>query len=85
MWWKRRPSGRSGLPGPASPATRANTPKRAMVTVAVVAIALGMLFPAFGISLIVVLIAEGIIAARRDHASRVTSTTTSRSVDPSPE
>jgi len=85
MWWKRRPSGRSGLPGPASPATRANTPKRAMVTVAVVAVALGVLFPAFGISLIVVLIAEGIIAARRDHASRVISTTTSRSVDPSPE
>jgi uncharacterized iron-regulated membrane protein len=85
MWWKRRPSGRSGLPGPASPATRANTPKRAMVTVAVVAVTLGVLFPAFGISLIVVLVAEAIIAARRDHASRVTSTTTSRSVDPSPE
>jgi uncharacterized iron-regulated membrane protein len=85
MWWKRRPSGRSGLPGPASPVTRANTPKRAMVAVAVVAIALGVLFPVFGISLIVVLVAEAIIAARRDHASRVTSTTTSRSVDPSPE
>ncbi|BBY61477.1 membrane protein [Mycolicibacterium sarraceniae] len=85
MWWKRRPSGRSGLPGPTSPATRANTPKRAMSTVAVVAVALGLLFPAFGISLIVVLVAEAIIAARRDHASRVTSTTTSRSVDPSPE
>lgn len=85
MWWKRRPEGGSGLPGPASPATRANTPKRAMVTIAVIAIALGVLFPIFGISLIVVLVAEGIIAARRDHASRVTSTTTSRSVDPSPE
>ncbi|MBB3603208.1 putative iron-regulated membrane protein [Mycolicibacterium sp. BK556] len=85
MWWKRRPSGQSGLPGAASPATRANTPKRAMVTVAVIAIALGILFPAFGISLIVVLVAEAIIAARRDHASRVTSTTTSKSVDPSPE
>jgi uncharacterized iron-regulated membrane protein len=85
MWWKRRPSGHSGLAGPASAATRANTPKRAMVTVAVVAIVLGILFPAFGISLIVVLVAEAIIAARRDHASRVTSTTTSKSVDPSPE
>ncbi|WP_179468272.1 PepSY-associated TM helix domain-containing protein [Mycolicibacterium vinylchloridicum] len=85
MWWKRRPSGQSGLPGPASAATRTNTPKRAMVTVAVVAIVLGILFPAFGISLIVVLVAEAIIAARRDHASRVTSTTTSKSVDPSPE
>ena len=85
MWWKRRPAGRSGLPGPASPATRANTPKGAMIAVTVVAVALGVLFPAFGISLLVVLIAEGIIAARRDHASRVTSTTTSRSVEPSPE
>jgi len=85
MWWKRRPSRRSGLPGPASPATRANTSKRAMVTVAVIAIALGVIFPVFGVSLIVVLVAEAVIAARRDHASRVTSTTTSRSVDPSPE
>ena len=85
MWWKRRPSDRSGPPGPASPATRSDTPKRAMVTVAVVAIALGVLFPAFGLSLIVVLVAEAIIAARRDHASRVTSTTTSKSVEPSPE
>ncbi|MCV7175856.1 PepSY-associated TM helix domain-containing protein [Mycolicibacterium sphagni] len=85
MWWKRRPSGRSGLPGPASAPTRASTPKRAMVTVAVVAVVLGVLFPAFGLSLVVVLVAEGIIAARRDHPSRVISTTTSRSVDPSPE
>jgi uncharacterized iron-regulated membrane protein len=85
MWWKRRPSGHSGLAGPASAATRANTPKRAMVTVAAVAIVLGIVFPAFGISLIVVLVAEAIVAARRDHASRVTSTTTSKSVDPSPE
>ena len=85
MWWKRRPAGRSGLPGPASPATRANTPKGAMIAVTVVAVALGVLFPAFGISLLVVLVLEGIIAARRAHASRVTSTTTSRSVEPSPE
>jgi uncharacterized iron-regulated membrane protein len=97
MWWKRRPAGRTGLPGPASEATRTDTPKKAMVTVAVVAIALGVLFPAFGISLIVVLVAEGVIATRRrpaesetdwesdDYASLVTSTTTSRSVEPSPE
>ncbi|WP_445165971.1 PepSY-associated TM helix domain-containing protein [Mycolicibacterium sp. Dal123E01] len=65
MWWKRRPAGRTGLPGPASDATRAQTPKKAMVAVAVVAVVLAVLFPVFGISLIVVLVAEGIIAARR--------------------
>jgi uncharacterized iron-regulated membrane protein len=88
MWWKRRPSGRSGLPGPASETTRANTPKKAMLVVTAVAVALGILFPAFGISLLVVLVAEAIISARRpppDQASLVISTTTSRSVEPSPE
>ncbi len=86
MWWTRRPSGRSGLPGPASETTRANTPpKKAMIVVTVVAVILGILFPAFGISLLVVLLAEAIVAARRPppgQASRVTSTTTSRSVEP---
>lgn len=88
MWWKRRPAGRSGLPGPASETTRANTPKKAMVAVTVVAVVLGILFPAFGASLLVVLVTEAIITARRPkpgQASRVTSTTTSRSVEPSPE
>ncbi|GAY19221.1 membrane protein [Mycobacterium sp. shizuoka-1] len=65
MWWKRRPSGGTGLPGPASPATRANTPKGALVAVTVVAVVLGVVFPIFGLSLLVVLVAEGIIAARR--------------------
>lgn len=86
MWWKRRPAGRSGLPGPASEVTRASTPKKAMAAVAVVSVALGLLYPIFGVSLLVVLVVEGIIAARRSsQASRVTSTTTSRSVEPSPE
>ncbi|KAA0100332.1 PepSY domain-containing protein [Mycolicibacterium sp. P1-5] len=88
MWWKRRPAGRSGLPGPTSETTRANTPKKAMITVTVAAVILGILFPAFGVSLLVVLVVEGIISARRpppDQASLVTSTTTSRSVEPSPE
>ncbi|MCV7215513.1 PepSY domain-containing protein [Mycobacterium crocinum] len=88
MWWTRRPSGRSGLPGPASETTRANTSKKAMIAVTVVAVILGILFPAFGISLLVVLVAEAIISARRPspgQASLVTSTTTSRSVEPSPE
>ncbi len=65
MWWKRRPAGGTGLPGPASAATRANTPKGAMIAVTVVAVALGVFYPVFGVSLLVVLAVEGIIAARR--------------------
>ncbi|MGY4710504.1 PepSY-associated TM helix domain-containing protein [Mycolicibacterium sp. CBM1] len=81
MWWKRRPKGGTGLPGPASPETRADTPKRAMVAVTVAAVALGVLYPVFGVSLLAVLVIEGIV----DQARRVISTTTSRSVEPSPE
>ncbi len=88
MWWKRRPAGGSGLPGPADDATRAETPKKAMIAVTAVAVALGIVFPVFGLSLLVVVVAEGILTARRPppgQASLVTSTTTSRSVEPSPE
>lgn len=65
MWWKRRPKGGTGLPAPASAATRADTPKGAMIAVTIVAVGLGVLFPVFGVSLLVVLVAEGIIAAIR--------------------
>ncbi|MCX2931017.1 PepSY domain-containing protein [Mycobacterium sp. CVI_P3] len=72
MWWKRRPREGTGLPGPTSEATRANTPKGAMITVAVVAVALGLLYPVFGVSLLVVLVAEGIISARRTAGRQTT-------------
>ena len=68
MWWKRRPAGRTGLPSPASAATRADTPRRAVIAVAVAAVALGVIYPVFGVSLRVVLAAEGmaaVLAARR--------------------
>lgn len=65
MWWKRRPAGRTGLPGPASAAARAATPKRAKVAVSIVAVALGVLYPVFGVSLLVVLAVEAVLARRR--------------------
>ncbi|MFI5510849.1 PepSY-associated TM helix domain-containing protein [Mycobacterium sp. NPDC051804] len=65
MWWHRRPSGRSGLPGPVSDATRANTPKRAVIAVSVAAVVLGVVFPVFGVSLLVVLGVEAVLAKRR--------------------
>jgi len=65
MWWHRRPSGRSGLPGPVSDATHAGTPKRAAVAVSVAAIVLGILFPVFGLSLLVVLGVEAALTRRR--------------------
>jgi uncharacterized iron-regulated membrane protein len=65
MWWHRRPSGGSGLPGPASAGTRANTPRRAVVAVAVAAVALGLLFPVFGVSLLAVLAVEAVLVKRR--------------------
>jgi uncharacterized iron-regulated membrane protein len=45
--------------------TRAETPDRAIVTVAVAAVVLGVLFPVFGTSLLVVLAVEAVLALRR--------------------
>ncbi len=70
MWWKRRPSGRTGVPGPASPpATRAATPKKAVLTVSVAAVLLGVLFPVFGVSVLVVLAVEAVLVLRRRSTS----------------
>ncbi|TQR84909.1 PepSY domain-containing protein [Mycobacterium hodleri] len=65
MWWKRRPAGGTGLPGPVSDATRAATPKHVVKAVAIAAVALGVLYPAFGVSLLVVLGTEAVVAVRR--------------------
>ena len=65
MWWKRRPSGRTGVPGPANAATRAATPRKAAVTVSVVAVVLSVLYPVFGASVLVVLAVEAVLALRR--------------------
>jgi uncharacterized iron-regulated membrane protein len=65
MWWKRRPAGGTGLPSPANAATRAATPKRAVKAVSIAALALGVFYPAFGLSLLGVLGVETLLAARR--------------------
>ena len=65
MWWKRRPTGGTGLPGPASAATRTETPKRAVVAVSAFAVVLGVLFPVFGVSLLAVLAVEAVLSLRR--------------------
>jgi uncharacterized iron-regulated membrane protein len=66
MWWKRRPTGSAGLPGRTSDTVRSNTPRGAVVAVGVIATALAVLYPSFGVTLIVVLIAESIVETRRN-------------------
>lgn len=65
MWFKRRPAGGTGLPSPANAATRAATPKGAVKAVSIVGVVLGVLYPAFGVSLLVVLGIEAVLAVRR--------------------
>jgi uncharacterized iron-regulated membrane protein len=59
------------LPGRTSDAQRADTPRGAVVAIAVVATALAVLYPSFGVTLIVVLVAEGILSAVRSRDSAV--------------
>lgn len=66
MWWKRRPTGSAGLPGRTSDSLRAAPPRPATVAIAVIALALAVLYPAFGASLVLVLVAEGVLSAVRD-------------------
>ncbi len=65
MWWNRRPAGGTGLPGSVSSATRAAMPKRTVVAVSIAAVALGVIFPAFGVSLLLVLAVEAVLNLRR--------------------
>ena len=67
MWWKRRPTGTAGLPGATSDSMKSETPRGAVAAVGVLATALAVLYPSFGVSLLVVLIAETIVASRRKH------------------
>lgn len=76
MWWQRRPSGKTGLPNPASEDTRADTPQRAKVTVVAVAIVLGVLFPAWGVTALVVLAVEAVLTARRNRSEQPVEVTT---------
>ena len=65
MWWKRRPTGTAGLPGRTSETMKSQTPRGAVVAIGVIATALAVLYPSFGVSLLLVLVAESIIASRR--------------------
>ena len=69
MWWKRRPAGSAGLPGPAGEATRSNTPKRTVIAVSAAAVVLGVVYPVFGVSLLLVLAVDALLT-RRKNSSR---------------
>ena len=65
MWWKRRPTGTAGLPGRSGAELRSNTPRGAVIAIGVIATALAVLYPSFGVTLVIVLIAEAIVESRR--------------------
>jgi uncharacterized iron-regulated membrane protein len=65
MWWKRRPKGGTGLPGPTTETTRAATPRSAVIAITATAVVLGVLYPSFGVSLLVVAALEAAITAWR--------------------
>ena len=65
MWWKRRPTGTAGLPGRSSADLRSNTPRGAVIAIGVIATALAVLYPSFGVTLVIVLTAEAIVESRR--------------------
>ena len=74
MWWKRRPTGSAGLPGRTSEVTRSHTPRAAVVAIGLTATALAVLYPSFGVTLLVVLIAETIVEARRSRRQKTSPT-----------
>ncbi len=58
MWWRRRPS------GPSLGAPRGRMPVRATPALAVALVVLGVFLPLFGISLLVVLLLDGLVLRR---------------------
>ena len=67
MWWKRRPTGSTGLPGRTSDTMKSNTPRGAVAAIGVIATALAVLYPSFGVTLLLVLIIEAIVESRRNN------------------
>jgi uncharacterized iron-regulated membrane protein len=65
MWWKRRPTGTAGLPGRTTDTMKSDTPRGAVVAIGVIATALAVVYPSFGATLLLVLIAETIVESRR--------------------
>ncbi len=70
MWWKRRPTGRTGLPARVGVVSPANASRRLVIVVTAGAVALGILFPVFGVSLLLVFAVEAVLARRaRPHGA----------------
>ncbi|OAN37673.1 PepSY-associated TM helix domain-containing protein [Mycolicibacterium iranicum] len=65
MWWKSKPPGGAGVPSRARASTKADTPKRAKLVVTIIAVVLGVIYPVFGVSLLLVLAVEALLDARR--------------------
>ena len=65
MWWKRRPTGSAGLPGRTSDTMKSHTPRGAVIAIGIIATALAVLYPSFGVTLLLVLIIESIVESRR--------------------
>ena len=65
MWWKRRPSGSAGLPERAGGTMRSDNPRGAVIGIGVVAAALALIYPSFGVTLVVVLIVEAALGLLR--------------------
>lgn len=68
MWWKRRPTGTTGLPGRTSESMKSETPRGPVIAIGVIATALAVLYPSFGATLLLVLIAETIVESRHRRA-----------------
>lgn len=62
MWWKRRPKGSVGLP---TRGTDAVPPRNAAIAIGVTGLVLAVLYPSFGVTLIVVVAAEAAITWNR--------------------
>ncbi len=69
MWWKRRPAGGNGPPGRTGDSQRPAAPRGAAVAVGVIATTLAVVYPSFGVTLLLVLAAEAVLAARRNRVS----------------
>lgn len=66
LWWRRRPQGQLGAPAPRGH-------RRRSVLLVVATLALGMLVPLLGLSLVIVLLAEGLLLRRWRRARRFLS------------
>ncbi len=64
--WRRRPAGGTGVPVRSTETTRADAPRGTVAAIAGIATVLAVIYPSFGVSLLVVLAAEWMLSARRN-------------------